>query len=158
MELLSLLRTLGALGVVLGLLAGALWVVRRYDIKLPNRVGGGLLRRVELIERLPIDARRSVALIRRDGREHLILLAPEGPLLVETGILADEIDIAAREERSAAAAERAAKTEADAAALRESFASMVEKANEGMRDKVRGVRETVARARVIHESKARQNA
>ena len=39
-------------------------------------VGAG--RRVELIERLPLDARRSVALIRRDGREHLILLGPEG--------------------------------------------------------------------------------
>jgi flagellar biogenesis protein FliO len=40
MDILSMMRTFGALGVVLGMLAGALWVVRRYDIKLPGRVSG----------------------------------------------------------------------------------------------------------------------
>lgn len=86
MDLVQLLRTFGALGTVLGLLAGALWVVKRYDIKLPGRVGGASKRRLEIVEKLAIDNRRSVALIRRDGREHLILLAPEGPLMIEGGI------------------------------------------------------------------------
>ena len=86
MDLVQLLRTFGALGIVLGLLAGALWVVKRYDIKLPGRVGGASKRRLEIVEKLAIDNRRSVALIRRDGREHLILLAPEGPLMIEGGI------------------------------------------------------------------------
>lgn len=92
MDFLSLLRTLGALGVVLGLLAGALWAVRRYDIKLPGGMIGGLMgtgtaqRRIELVERLPIDARRSVALIRRDNKEHLVMIAPEGLLMLETAI------------------------------------------------------------------------
>jgi len=86
MDLVQLLRTFGALGTVLGLLAGALWVVKRYDIKLPGRVGGTSKRRLEIVEKLAIDNRRSVALIRRDGREHLILLAPEGPLMIEGGI------------------------------------------------------------------------
>ncbi|WP_188054530.1 flagellar biosynthetic protein FliO [Sphingosinithalassobacter sp. CS137] len=86
MDLLSLLRTLGALGTVLGLLAGALWLVRRYDIKLPGRVSGGSRKRVEMVERLSIDAKRSVALIRRDDAEHLILIAPDGHVVIETGI------------------------------------------------------------------------
>ncbi|MCJ8158672.1 flagellar biosynthetic protein FliO [Sphingomonas sp. LaA6.9] len=92
MDFLSLLRTLGALGVVLGLLAGALWAVRRYDIKLPGGMIGGLIgagtgtRRIELVERLPIDARRSVALIRRDNKEHLVMIAPEGLLMLEAAI------------------------------------------------------------------------
>ncbi len=30
MDILSMLRTLGALGMVLGMLAGALWLVKRY--------------------------------------------------------------------------------------------------------------------------------
>ena len=128
MDLLSLLRTMGALGVVLGLLAAGLWAVRRYDIKLPGRVAAGAGRRVELIERLPLDARRSVALIRRDGREHLILVGPEGSVLVETGIVRDQRDADAAEARAAVQAANAAQAEADAAALRESFAGLVERA------------------------------
>jgi len=91
MDFLTLLRTFAALAIVLGLLAGALWVVRRYDIKLPGGMIGGLMganqaRRLELVERLPIDARRSVALIRRDDKEHLVMVAPEGLLLLDTAI------------------------------------------------------------------------
>lgn len=83
-----MLRTLGALGLVLGMLAGALWAVRRYDLRLPGRVAGGGRKRVELVERLAVDAKRSVALIRRDGCEHLILIGPEGHATIETGIVA----------------------------------------------------------------------
>lgn len=86
MDMLSLLRTLGGLGVVLGLLAGALWVVRRYDVRLLGRIGGGAARRLELVERLTVDAKRSVALIRRDGFEHLIFIDPAGAVIVESGI------------------------------------------------------------------------
>jgi len=84
-DFLALLRTLGALGVVLGLLVGALWLVRRFNIRLPGGVvmGGTGERRLAVVERLPIDARRSVALIRRDDSEHLVLIAPEGLLLLE---------------------------------------------------------------------------
>ncbi|SNT18431.1 flagellar protein FliO/FliZ [Sphingomonas laterariae] len=93
MDFLAILRTLGALGIVLGLLAGALWAVRRYELKLPGHLIGGLIgtagpRRIELVERLSIDARRSVALIRRDDKEHLVMIAPEGLLMIEAGIAA----------------------------------------------------------------------
>lgn len=86
-----MLRTFGALGIVLGLLAGALWLVRRYDLKLPGALMGGMMRsngprRIELIDRLSIDPRRSVALIRRDDKEHLVMIAPEGLLLIEASI------------------------------------------------------------------------
>jgi flagellar protein FliO/FliZ len=90
MDILSMMRTFGALGLVLGMLAGALWMVRRYDIKLPGRISGTGRRRVELVERLAVDAKRSVALIRRDGCEHLILIGPEGHMTLETGIAAPE--------------------------------------------------------------------
>lgn len=133
MDLLALLRMLGGLAVVLGLLAGVLWVVRRYDIKLPGRIAAGPLRRIEMIERLPLDGRRSVALIRRDGREHLILLAPEGPLIVEKNIVRDQVDEAAAEARAEARAASLAQAEAQAAAMRESFASLVEKASDRLR-------------------------
>lgn len=82
-----MLRTFGALAMVLGMLASALWAVKRYDIKLPGRVSGTSRKRVEMVERLAIDAKRSVALIRRDGCEHLILIGPEGHATIETGIV-----------------------------------------------------------------------
>jgi hypothetical protein len=88
MDLLSLLRTLGALGLVLGLLAGALWAVRRYDLNLPGRTSTARRKRIELVERVAIDAKRSIALIRRDGCEHLILTGPDGDVVIETGIAA----------------------------------------------------------------------
>ena len=143
MDVLSLLRMLGALGIVLGLLAGGLWAVRRYDIKLPGRVTAGAGCRVELVERLPLDTRRSVALIRRDGREHLILIGPEGSLVVETGIVRDARDVKAAEARAAVEAARQAQVEAEAAAIREGFAELVERA----RDKVRVVAKRVSDAR-----------
>lgn len=84
MDLLSLLRMFGGLIIVLGLLGGALWVVRRYDLKLPDRfLSSGADRRLAVVERLAIDGRRSVALIRRDDREHLVLIAPEGLLMLD---------------------------------------------------------------------------
>lgn len=107
MDLLSLLRTLGGLGTVLGILAGALWLVRRYDLRLPGRTVSTPDRRLELIETLPIDSRRMVALLRRDGREHLILVAPEGHLVLETGAMRDPVDLAAAEARRAARADAA---------------------------------------------------
>jgi len=141
MELLALLRMLGGLGVVLGLLAGALWVVRRYDIKLPGRIAGGAGRRLEMVERLPLDARRSIALIRRDGREHLLLIAPEGTVVVESAIIRDEHDTAAAEARLTEASENAARMEAEAAAMRETFASLVDKASGGLSARMRRRRE-----------------
>lgn len=92
MDILSMLRTLGALGMVLGMLAGALWLVKRYDIKLPGRVSASGRKRVELVERLSLDQKRSVALIRRDGHEHLVLIGPEGSATLETGIIAPPVE------------------------------------------------------------------
>ncbi len=85
MDLLSIGRMLGALTFVLGLLALALWAVRRFNIVLPARAGSRV-RRIELIERSAIDSRRTLVLLRRDDREHLLLIGPEGALLVESNI------------------------------------------------------------------------
>jgi flagellar biogenesis protein FliO len=76
---------MGALALVLGGLAGALWAVRRFDLRLPGRIGAAPRRerRLELVERITVDPRRSLVLVRRDGREHLLLIAPEGHLAIE---------------------------------------------------------------------------
>jgi hypothetical protein len=82
----ALVRALGALLAVLGILCGALWAVRRFNIVLPGAGAGRPDRRLAVVERLSLDPRRSIALLRRDGVEHLILLAPEGHLVIESRI------------------------------------------------------------------------
>jgi flagellar protein FliO/FliZ len=122
MDILSMLRTLGALGIVLGMLAGALWFVKRYDVKLPGRVTNSRRKRIEIVERLSVDAKRSVALIRRDGMEHLVMFGPEGQSTIETGIAAP---IQAEPEPAAEPAPAANLSE-DLAALRGNFAKLVD--------------------------------
>lgn len=84
MTVLALLRMFGALGLVLGLLGGALWAVRRFDIRLPGRLGGAATpeKRLEVVERLTVDQKRSLLLVRRDNVEHLVLMAPEGNVVL----------------------------------------------------------------------------
>lgn len=118
-----MLRTIGALGMVLGMLAGALWFVKRYDVKLPGRVTNSRRKRIEIVERLSVDAKRSVALIRRDGMEHLVMFGPEGQSTIETGIAAPE----PVEPEPAKAPEPAANLAEDLAALRGNFAKLVDK-------------------------------
>ncbi|WP_205479347.1 flagellar biosynthetic protein FliO [Sphingomonas arenae] len=99
MDALSLLRTLGSLAVVLGVLVGGLWFARRFNLG-PGMTGSGTgPRRVEVVERTPIDSRRSVLLIRRDGREHLLVIGPEGTAVVESAIVRDACDRQAEEAR-----------------------------------------------------------
>ncbi|WP_404479610.1 FliO/MopB family protein [Novosphingobium sp. BL-52-GroH] len=91
MDAWSLLRMLGALGIVLGGLAGALWCVRRYDLTLPRkwleRLGtAGPERRLQVVERLAIDQRRSVVLLRRDDTEFSVMIGPEGVVVLDSSV------------------------------------------------------------------------
>ncbi len=96
MDVAGLLRALGALSAILALLGGALWAVRRYDLALPGRIGGGKAARLAITERLSLDPKRSIALVRHGAAEHLLLLAPEGNMLLvaddrETGPLGRDL-------------------------------------------------------------------
>ncbi|WP_159980850.1 MULTISPECIES: flagellar biosynthetic protein FliO [unclassified Novosphingobium] len=93
MDAWSLLRTLGALGVVLGALWGALWAVRRFDLTVDGKGLGKWLekfgnagpeRRLKVVERLAIDQRRSVILLRRDDTEFSLVIGPEGVVVLDT--------------------------------------------------------------------------
>lgn len=88
-----MLRTIGALSLVLGLLGAALWIVRRYDIRMPSQwlAARGGERRLVLVERLALDGRRAVMLIRCDDREHAVLVAPEGVVTLPRTHRADDL-------------------------------------------------------------------
>lgn len=79
------LRFLVSLVTVLALIVATGWVLRRL-----SSVGVGIgkpgQRRLAVIESLPLDSRRRLVLIRRDGTEHLLLLGGTTDKVVESGI------------------------------------------------------------------------
>src|SRR5690606_22841728 len=87
MDFATYLNVLVALVAVLALIGALAWLARRYGF------GGAIAlrpgareRRLAIVEVLPLDARRRLVLVRRDGVEHLILTGATADLVVETGI------------------------------------------------------------------------
>lgn len=86
MEFDTYLRFVLALVAVLGLIAGLTWAARRFG--LGNGLGPlkGRPTRLTVVEALTLDAKRRLVLVRRDDREHLLVLGPTGETVVEAGI------------------------------------------------------------------------
>ena len=90
MDTVLLLRAAGALATVLGLLVGGLWLYRRYG----DRIGMPTPRlrpqaRLAVVERLMLEPRRSLVLVRRDSREYLLLLGPDSAQIVGSETLTE---------------------------------------------------------------------
>lgn len=86
---LDYLNFLMALLFVLGLIAIMAWGLKRLGGR--HFVGTpGQRRRLSLVEVLPIDARRRLVLVRRDDRDHLLLLGMTDDLVVESDIPVSE--------------------------------------------------------------------
>ena len=81
---LQLLKFGGALLFVLALMLGLSLIMRRLNS------GTGLLppnkRRLKIVEMMPLGARHRMILVKRDDREHLVILGPAGETVVESGI------------------------------------------------------------------------
>jgi flagellar protein FliO/FliZ len=77
------IRALLSLVLVLGLIAGAGYMARRFG-------QGGLMlkkgqrRRLSVVEQLTVDNRRRLLLVRKDGTEHLLLVGGTSDLLIES--------------------------------------------------------------------------
>ena len=69
-------RTVFALLLVIGLIAGAAYGARRLGM-LQGAAPGGK-RRMNVVESLFLDARRRVVIVRVDDEDHMILLSPFG--------------------------------------------------------------------------------
>ena len=78
-------RFIGALILVIALILALAWIAKRLGF------GGRLVaargkRRLAIEEVLPLDGKRRLVLLKRDGIEHLLLLGLNDDLVVETGI------------------------------------------------------------------------
>jgi flagellar protein FliO/FliZ len=83
----SWLRVFLAFSVVLalmGVMAFVLKYVGTRGFALPSK--GLRLRRLQIVEALPVDARRRFVIVRCDGREHLLLLSAQGDIVVEANL------------------------------------------------------------------------
>lgn len=100
MDASSVLRMLMALAMVVGGPVAALWIVRRLPWQLPG-ASGSSTSRIAVVERAVIDPRNSLVLVRRDGREHLLLLGQGTSVVLEQGIIQDDLDLSAATARVA---------------------------------------------------------
>lgn len=86
----SYLQFVLALLLVLGLIALLAWALRRFGLGGAMRAGSQ--RRVQIVEATPIGPRHRLLLVRRDRVEHLLLLGPQGDIVVESGITRADFD------------------------------------------------------------------
>jgi flagellar protein FliO/FliZ len=71
-------RALGSLALILGMMGSVYYWLRRR-----GGVPGASARRMRVVERMPIDARRSLLLVRVDDREVLLGLSHEQITLLQ---------------------------------------------------------------------------
>lgn len=81
---LSVLTYILALAFVLLLAVMGLWLLK-FTVRGTTTLRGRN-RRISVVEQVPVDARRQLLLIRRDGVEHLVLVGGPQDLVVESGI------------------------------------------------------------------------
>jgi flagellar protein FliO/FliZ len=87
MEATVYLRFVASLVLVLGLMLGVLWLLRRFGFGgMVARPGGR--RRLSVVETMTLDGRRRLVLVRRDDVEHLVMIGGSQDLVLERGIAA----------------------------------------------------------------------
>lgn len=84
MEFTTYIRFIAALAFVLALIGGLTWALRRTGWG--GKVVTGRRGRLSVVEVAPVDAKRRMVLIRRDGIEHLVMLSPTRETVIESGI------------------------------------------------------------------------
>lgn len=84
----QLLKFIAALCFVLSLMGMLALIMRRINN------GGSVMpmsrRRLKLVETLPLDPRRKLAIIRCDDREHLVILGTNTETVIESGLKAQQ--------------------------------------------------------------------
>ena len=87
MDLPSYTQIIAALLFVLALIGALTWIARHFGLMARvTTKGQDKTKRLDIIEVLPVDARRRLILLRRDNVEHLVLLGGDRDTLIETGI------------------------------------------------------------------------
>ena len=86
MEPTAYLRFVLALILVLGLIFGLSWLMKRLGFGVGASGPLTRRRRLRAVESLMLDGRHRVVLVRRDDVEHLVLVGPNTSQVIERGI------------------------------------------------------------------------
>ena len=81
MNFFDAIRALTALIFVLGLILGLTWLLRRYGSRIGIRAGLNPSD-LRVVEWKQLDVRRKLAVVRWDGRDHLLCLGPSSDFLI----------------------------------------------------------------------------
>lgn len=79
-------RFVGALFLVVALIFAIAWIAKRLGLGGRIATARGK-RRLSVQEVLPLDSKRRLVLLKRDGVEHLLLIGINDDVVVETGIV-----------------------------------------------------------------------
>lgn len=84
----TIIQFIFALGFVIALLAAFAYGAKRlgFIARVTLNQEGNPKKRLNIVEIMPVDAKRRLVLIRRDDKEHLIMLGAERDLLIEQNI------------------------------------------------------------------------
>jgi len=91
MELTEIFRFAAALAFIIGLIGVCAYAAKRFGLATGGFGNSGSLKRLSISEVKVVDAKHRLVLIRRDNKEHLVLMGGEQNLLIETGIDAPAI-------------------------------------------------------------------
>jgi flagellar protein FliO/FliZ len=94
MEIADYLRFVFALAFVIALIGLLAFIGRRYGMGYRNVPRTGK-RRLSISEIMPLDAKRRLVLVKRDDKEHLLVIGGTHDLVVESNI--DENDMSFRD-------------------------------------------------------------
>ncbi len=85
-ELPQILKVLLALGVVLLLMGGLVFLLKKLGLAPQTTLQSGEQKRLKIVESIPLDARRRLVIIKCDAREHLVILSATGECVIDRNI------------------------------------------------------------------------
>lgn len=97
MDITEIFRFAAALVFIIGLIGVCAYVARRFGLATGGFGNTGSLKRLSISEVKVVDTKHRLVLIRRDDKEHLILMGGDQNLLIEAGIDAPAVVEAAPE-------------------------------------------------------------
>lgn len=80
----DIIRLLLSLGVVLALMWGLAFLIKKLGLAGAQPVHKGGDKTLEVVESLPLDARRRAVILRNKDKEHLVILGANSETLIET--------------------------------------------------------------------------
>ncbi len=85
-DLPDFLRLIIALGIVLALMGGLAFLLKKLGLAQNQLMKNTDEHRLSIVESIPLDARRRLAILKCDEKEHLVILSGDGETLIDSDI------------------------------------------------------------------------